>query len=148
MPVLTLQTMVPRPFCNSCVLLGVLMVSSSSSSSSANCLHINVQCLHACMFVSACMSILVGDYFVPFNLHTVYINTKLKEINRCGSVCLACLPGFVCTCHELVLDCPGSIDPAAAPGFAPQCWYIPDVPSAYLVLALIEAWRTSTSVGF
>ena len=40
------------------------------------------------MFVSACIFILIGDYFAFLSIFTPYINTKLKEINWCGSVCL------------------------------------------------------------
>ena len=43
--------------------------------------HVCAACVHACSFSSAITSF-------PSSCHTVYINTKLKERNRCGSVCL------------------------------------------------------------
>ena len=44
----------------------------------------------------------------PSRFHTVYINTKLKEGNRCVSGSLACLHGFVCPC---LWACPGPPPP-------------------------------------
>ena len=69
---------------------------------------------------------------VPFNLHTVYINTKLKERNWCGFVCLSSsAPALACP-RLSWLD-----HPSRPRSLLCTCWCIRGVPG---YLGLPSRW--------
>ena len=99
-----------------------------------------VHVLHACFVFSSFSSAITS---FPCSFHTVYINTILKEGNRCVSGSLACLPGFVCPClwacpgppppwlmvlHGIALAGVFAIDQAGRPAFAVLAVLVPPGP--------------------